>query len=324
MAGVVVMPRSCLGRSRRNQPRDGDLREESGCTAVCTQREHGRLTGRRRRGSGRRTPARRGTAAGWRRSRRRRCRATRSRRSGRSGRRALGRSSRPSRCASSCRDPNEPDTWIATAASGRSIEKFATLLTTSRLDLAGPERLEEPLPLLDGGVALDDRGVEVGADLVELVEVLPDHQRRLAGVLARRAARRPGSWPACRRRAGSAPRARRWRTPAARASLQRDPDLDAVGRRDPALRLDVLPRRVVALRARSARTRRPRGRPRGPASRSARSGGGPAGRRSSGRSAPAAGAPRRRRSGPSRGRRAARGGSRRPSGASSSPGTSRW
>ena len=30
---------------------------------------------------------------------------------------------------------------------------------------------------------------------------------------------------------------------------QRDPDLDALGRRDPALRLDVLPRRVVALRA---------------------------------------------------------------------------
>ena len=43
---------------------------------------------------------------------------------------ALGRSSRPSRCASSCRDPNVPDTWIATAASGRSMEKFATLETT--------------------------------------------------------------------------------------------------------------------------------------------------------------------------------------------------
>jgi hypothetical protein len=39
---------------------------------------------------------------------------------------------RPRRCASSWRDPNEPDTWIATEASGRSIEKFATLLTTRR------------------------------------------------------------------------------------------------------------------------------------------------------------------------------------------------
>ncbi len=40
---------------------------------------------------------------------------------------------RPRRCASSCRDPNEPDTWIATDASGRSIEKFATFETTSLL-----------------------------------------------------------------------------------------------------------------------------------------------------------------------------------------------
>src|SRR5665811_1063368 len=39
---------------------------------------------------------------------------------------------RPSRCASSWREPNDPLTWIATAASGRSIEKLATLLTTRR------------------------------------------------------------------------------------------------------------------------------------------------------------------------------------------------
>ena len=38
---------------------------------------------------------------------------------------------RPSRCASSCREPNDPDTWMATEASGRSMEKLATLLTTS-------------------------------------------------------------------------------------------------------------------------------------------------------------------------------------------------
>ena len=43
----------------------------------------------------------------------------------------LGARIRPSRCASSCRDPNVPETWIATAASGRSTEKLATLETTS-------------------------------------------------------------------------------------------------------------------------------------------------------------------------------------------------
>ena len=44
----------------------------------------------------------------------------------------LGRSIRPSRCASSWREPKAPETWIATCAEGRSMEKLATLLTTSR------------------------------------------------------------------------------------------------------------------------------------------------------------------------------------------------
>ena len=54
-----------------------------------------------------------------------------------------------------------PDTWIATAAAGRSMEKLATLRDHEQVDLAGAERLEEPLPLLDRGLALDHRRVEV-------------------------------------------------------------------------------------------------------------------------------------------------------------------
>ena len=95
-----------------------------------------------------------------RRSPRRRCRGRRPCRSARSARRpwaaAAGRAAGPPPGASrTC-----PDTWIATAASGRSMEKFATLETTSSVDLAGAERLEEPLPLLDRGLALDHRRVE--------------------------------------------------------------------------------------------------------------------------------------------------------------------
>ena len=296
-----IVPRA----GRRNQPRDGDLREESGCIGHAATRA---LRGRRRRRSGRRSPARRGTAAGSGRSRRRRCRGRRSRRSGRSARPAFGRSSRPSRCASSWREPNEPDTWIATSASGRSIEKFATLETTSRP--TSPDRnasksrcrsLTGVSPLITGAsrsAAISSSWsrycpmTSVGSPACCGDELLGDPG--LGGGA--------GGEPVALLGLGGGVG-----QPLALAE-QGHPHLDAVGRRDPALRLDVLPRGVVPLRARSARTRRPRGRPRGPGSRSARSGGGPAGWRSSGRSARAAGAPRRRRSGPSRGRRAARGG----------------
>ena len=192
-----------------------------------------------------------------------------------------------------------------------------------QVDLAVPERVEQPLALLDRGLALDDRGVEPLADLVELVEVLPDHQRRLALVLGDELLDEPGLGARCRRRAGSAPRARRSRRRTARPrAASPAPRRSRPGRCSPAPRCPSTARRTAS--GRSARTRRPRGRPRGSASRSARSGAGPAGRRSSGRSARAAGAPRRRRSGPSPWRRTARGGRRRPSGGWSSPGTSRW
>ena len=111
-----------------------------------------------------------------------------------------------------------------------------------------PERVEQPLALLDRGVALDDRGVEPLADLVELVDVLPDHQRRLARVLGDELLDEPG----LRAGAGREPVAllglgRRVDEPLALG--QRHPHLDAVGRGDVALRLDVLPRGVVPLRA---------------------------------------------------------------------------
>ena len=63
---------------------------------------------------------------------------------------SFGRSRRPRRCASSWREPNEPDTWIATVASGRSTEKFATFETTSTGVPAVAELLEQPLALVDG------------------------------------------------------------------------------------------------------------------------------------------------------------------------------
>ena len=175
-------------------------------------------TGRRRRRSGRRSPARRGSAAGARRSPRRRCRGRRPCRSARCGRRpwaaAPGRAAGPPPGASrTC-----PDTWIATLASGRSMEKLATLLTTSRL--ISPARnasksrwrsLTVVSPLITGASRRS-------AELVELVEVLPDDQRRLAAVLLDELLDDRGLGVGAATRAGSAPRARPWRRPAARAS----------------------------------------------------------------------------------------------------------
>src|SRR5665647_2925755 len=65
---------------------------------------------------------------------------------------------RPSRCASSWREPNDPLTWIATAASGRSIEKLATLLTTRRD--TSPVR---NAPLITGATTVRERQRLFGA-----------------------------------------------------------------------------------------------------------------------------------------------------------------
>jgi hypothetical protein len=93
----------------------------------------------------------------------------------------LGRSSRPSRCASSWREPNDPDTWIATDASGRSIEKFATFDHEHRhAPLA--ERAEQLLALVDGRRARDLRCVQRLGQHVDLIEVLADDEDLLSRV----------------------------------------------------------------------------------------------------------------------------------------------
>ena len=85
-------------------------------------------------------------------------------------------------------------------------------------------------------------------ELVELVEVLADHQGRLARVLLdqllgdQRLGVGAAGQPVALLRVG-----RRVGQPLALG--QRHPHLDAVGGRDPALALDVLPRGVVALGA---------------------------------------------------------------------------
>ena len=203
---------------------------------------------RRRRRCGRRSPARRGSAAGAGRSPRRRCRGRRSRRSGRSARRSLGRSSRPSRWASSWRDPNDPDTWIATVASGRSMEKLATLLTTSRSSSpcrnalnSRSRSLTGVSPLITGASSRSPSSsswsrycpiTSVGSPRCLRHELLDQ-----AG-LGAGAGREPVALLGLGGRVGEP-----------LALGQRHPHLDAVGRRDVALRLDVLPRRVVPLRA---------------------------------------------------------------------------
>ena len=277
----------------------------------------------RRRRSGRRSPARPGTAAGSGRSRRRRCRGRRSCRSARSCPPSLGRSRRPRRWASSWREPKEPETWIATSAEGRSMEKFATLETTSSPTSPVRKASKSRCRSLTGVSPLITGASRAAASSSSWSMYCPITSVGCAGVLRDQVAHDVDLVVGARRQP-VALLGLGGRVDQPLVGRQGDPHLDAVGRRDPALRLDVLPRARRTAWARSARTRRPRGRPRAPASRSARSGAGPAGWRSSGRSAPAAGAPRRRRSAPSRGRRAARGAGRRPSAGWSSPGTSRW
>ena len=87
-----------------------------------------------------------------------------------------------SRWASSCREPNDPDTWIATPASGRSMEKFATLLTTSSRTSPARKASNSRCRSTHRGLPGDDRSPQPLGQLLELVEVLPDHQRRLAVV----------------------------------------------------------------------------------------------------------------------------------------------
>ncbi len=50
------------------------------------------------------------------------------------------------------------------------------------MHLAGAEGVKKLLPFLDGGIALDDGSLEALADIVQLINVLPDHQQLFAMV----------------------------------------------------------------------------------------------------------------------------------------------
>ena len=230
---------------------------------------------------------------------------------------------RPSRCASSWREPNEPDTWMATDASGRSIEKLATLLTTSLVISPVRNASNSRWRSLHGGLAGDEVRVQVLRERVQLVEVLADDQGRVALVLGDELldhavlARGGRGEPVLLLRLGG-------RVGHAVGVGQRQAHLDAVGGGDVALRLDVLPGRVEPLGPDEAEhlvlaavLAHQRG---GQAEAAA---GLQVGRHAEDRRR-AAGGPRRRPRGPSRGRRAARGACRRPSASSSAPGRSRW
>ena len=115
-----------------------------------------------------------------------------------------------------------------------------------RGDLTVAELVEQFLALLVGGRPLDDGRVELGAELLELVEVGADHQGGGAG-MARE------DLPD-HRDLGAGGRAQLVLVLGLGGRVQhplvlgeRHAHLDAVGGRDPPLRLDVLPRGVVAL-----------------------------------------------------------------------------
>ena len=128
------------------------------------------------------------------------------------------------------------------------MEKLPTLEITSVCSVAGAERVEQPLALLVRGRALHDRRVQVFAELVQLVDVAADDQHLVVRVpVDQRPDHRQLGAGGGRHPVALLGLGRRVRHPLGVG--QRHPDLGALGRRDPALRLDVLPRRVVALRA---------------------------------------------------------------------------
>ena len=69
---------------------------------------------------------------------------------------------------------------MATEASGRSMEKLATLDTTRVLISPARNASKSFCRSLTRGVALDHGSVQALADLVQLVDVLADHQELLA------------------------------------------------------------------------------------------------------------------------------------------------
>ena len=78
-----------------------------------------------------------------------------------------------------------PETWIATLASGRSMAKLATLLTTSRFNSPRRKAIVELLALGGVGAPGEQRRVQLVGQLFQLVEILADDEHLILGVLAR-------------------------------------------------------------------------------------------------------------------------------------------
>ena len=91
---------------------------------------------------------------------------------------ALGRRMRPSRCASSWREPNVPETWISTLASGRSMAKLPTF---ERIRCRISPRRNLPYRSSRSAFGVwpgDERQVEALGEPAELLEVLADDRAR--------------------------------------------------------------------------------------------------------------------------------------------------
>ena len=114
--------------------------------------------------------------------------------------------------------------------------------------LTRTELVEQPLSLAHRRLAGDQRGVEVGGKVVQLVEVLADDQHLVVGVLCDQAADNVGLLRRCGRQTvpvlgfGQ-------RVDHPVGLRQTHPDLTAVSRGDVPLRFDVTPRRIESLRA---------------------------------------------------------------------------
>ena len=138
------------------------------------------------------SPARSGRAGGGGRSPARGCRGSPACRSGPARRPPWAAGCRPSRCASSWREPNVPETWISTLASGRSMAKLPTLREDQHAAARrGGTRRRGPRARVFGVCPVISGASERSRQRLELVEVLADDQDLVARVLARQLAARP-------------------------------------------------------------------------------------------------------------------------------------
>ena len=116
------------------------------------------------------------------------------------------------------------------------------------VDLAFAELRKKRFALLERSVARDDWSCEAFGKLVELVEILTDHERSLTSVSCNELLDDGDFLGARCRESLPIPRLRR-DVHLALEARHRDAHLRHLRRGDPALRLDELPRRVVTLGA---------------------------------------------------------------------------